>query len=52
MKLSKRLKAISERCVEFNQPKYIDFNFQKTESYYLINHTLLYHSYIGEIEKL
>ena len=31
--ISKRLKAISVRCPEFNQPAYIDFNFQQTESY-------------------
>ena len=32
--VSKRLKAISERCPEFGQPKYIDFNLQPTESYW------------------
>lgn len=31
--ISKRLKAISERCVEFNQPVYINFNIQQPESY-------------------
>lgn len=31
--ISKRLKAISERCSEFNQMPYIDFNFQQPESY-------------------
>ena len=31
--ISKRLKAISARCSEFNQPVYIDFNLQKPESY-------------------
>ena len=31
--VSKRLKAISLRCPEFNQPPYIDFNFQQPESY-------------------
>ena len=31
--ISKRLKAISERCSEFNQPVYIDFNIKQPESY-------------------
>lgn len=31
--VSKRLKAISLRCPEFNQPAYIDFSFQQPESY-------------------
>ena len=31
--ISKRLKTISERCNEFNQPVYIDFNIEKPESY-------------------
>lgn len=31
--ISKRLKAISLRCPEFNQPAYIDFSFQQPESY-------------------
>ena len=31
--ISKRLKAISDRCKEYNQPVYIDFNVQQTESY-------------------
>ena len=31
--ISKRLKAISVRCPEFNQAPYIDFNFQQPESY-------------------
>ena len=31
--ISKRLKAISARCPEFNQPVYIDFNIQQPESY-------------------
>ena len=32
--VSKRLKAISDRCPEFGQPKYIDFSLQQTESYW------------------
>lgn len=32
--VSKRLKTISDRCPEFGQPKYIDFNLQQTESYW------------------
>ena len=32
--VSKRLKAISERCPQYGQPKYIDFNFQQPESYW------------------
>ncbi len=31
--VSKRLKAISDKCPQFNQPVYIDFNFQQPESY-------------------
>ena len=31
--ISKRLKAISQRCPEFNQEPYITFDLQKTESY-------------------
>ncbi len=31
--ISKRLKAISSRCAEFNQIPYIDFDLKKTESY-------------------